>query len=165
MATRRIREFLDGSGARYVLVSHSPTYTAQETAQSAHVPGRKMAKTVLVLIDGAITMAVVPATKEVDLELLRRQANAQEVRLAPEADFSDRFVGCQLGSAPPFGNLFGVQTYIDISLIRRDEIAFTAGAHTEIIIMKTADYLRLVHPRPLRIAVERKGVVADDLLN
>ena len=157
MATRRIREFLDGSKVRYVMISHSPAYTAQETAQSTHISGRDMAKTVVVKVDGRLAMAVVPAATEVDLELLRRQTGAGEVKLAHESDFADRFLGCQLGTVPPFGNLFGVDTYVDRDLIRTIEFGFPAGTHTDVIVMRTEDFERLVRPTPVRIAVEPIG--------
>ncbi len=158
MATRRIREFLDGSAVRYVTIIHSPAYTAQETAASTHIPGRKLAKTVIVVLDGKLAMAVVPASKEVDLDLLRRQTGATKVRLAHEIDFADRFLGCKLGTVPPFGNLFGIETYVDHAIIGRDEIAFAAGTHTDVIVMNSADYRRLVQPTPVRIAVEAVGL-------
>ena len=157
MAMRRIREYLDGSAARYVTISHTPAYTAQQTAQTSHIPGREMAKTVIVWIDGRLAMAVVPATQDLDLEALRRQIGAKDLRLAYESEFADRFDGCQLGSAPPFGNVFGMETFIDRSLLQRSEIAFPAGTHTDAIIMKTSDYERLAQPTSLRIGMDPLG--------
>jgi Ala-tRNA(Pro) deacylase len=154
MATRRIREFLDGNGVHYAVISHSIAFTAQETAESIHIPGNSMAKTVIVWVDGKLTMVVVPATYEVDLGLLRLARATDNIRLAEESDFSSRFVGCQLGTVPPFGNLFGVETLYDPFLARREYMAFTAGTHTDVIVMKFADYNRLVHPIPVRVAVD-----------
>jgi Ala-tRNA(Pro) deacylase len=154
MSTRRIREFLDGSGVRYIAVTHAPAFTAQEIAESAHVPGNEMAKTVIVWLDDRLVMAVVPATKDVSLELLRRETGSQHAHLADEPEFADRFLGCQLGTVPPFGNLFGMETYFDRRLARQEYFAFNAGTHTEIIIMLNEDYQRLARPLPVRIAVE-----------
>lgn len=152
MATRRIREFLDGGDAEYVIISHSPAYTAQEVAESAHIPGRDVAKTVVVEIDGRLALAVVPATRHVDLYRLCAAAGAEEVRLADESDFADRFEGCQLGAVPPFGNLFGMETYVDRSLARERYIAFSAGSHTELIATRFGDYRRLARPKLVQIA-------------
>jgi len=157
MATRRIREFLDGSAVRYVTISHSRAYTAEETARSTHLPAEEMAKTVIVRLDGRLAMAVVPALKNVDLELLRRQTGAADVKLAHEADFCGSFVGCQLGTAPPFGNLFGIETFLDRDLARKAGIAFEAGTHTDVIVMRMADYLRLARPTQVRISVDPVG--------
>src|SRR6185369_8340248 len=103
MAINRITEFLDGSRARYVLLIHSPAFSAQEVAQSVHLPGRFIAKTVIVKIDGRMAMAVVPATMSVGLDAMKDELGALNVELAEESDFATRFRGCQLGTAPPFG--------------------------------------------------------------
>ncbi len=105
MAIRRTREFLDGSRVRYVVISHSPAFSAQEVAASVHLPGKGMAKTVVVNIDGELALAVVPANRGIDLEMLRRAAGASHVDLADEEDFIDRFEGCQLGAMPPLWRL------------------------------------------------------------
>ena len=152
MATRRTEEFLDGNHARYDVITHSPAYTAQEVAASVHLPGKYMAKTVIVKIDGSLAMAVVPATANVDLSLLGREVGAGDVRLAEEAEFADRFTGCQLGAAPPFGHLFGVETYVDRDMAKRKHIVFNAGTHSDAISMRFADYRRLAHPLVVRIA-------------
>jgi len=152
MATRRIREFLDGNGAKYVILSHSPAYTSQEVAASAHVPGKAMAKTVIVKLDGRLAMAVVPASREVEISLLRETTGAHFAELADESEFADRFEGCQLGTMPPLGNLFGMSTYMDQSLAKAEYIAFNAGTHTELVLMKFVDYRRIAHPKLGRIA-------------
>ena len=155
MATRRTREFLDGNGVKYVLIHHSPAYTAQEVAASAHIPGRDLAKSVMVTIDGQLAIAVVPASRLVDIDLLRSAADAQHAALADEADFADRFEGCQLGAMPPFGNLFGMETFVEKDLAREEYVAFNAGSHTDVIAMRFADFRRLVHPKLAHICWPR----------
>lgn len=159
MATRRTREFLDGNKVKYAVISHSPAYTAQEVAESAHVPGRDLAKTVIVSIDGELAMAVVPATRQVDMVLLRRAADAQYAALADEAEFARRFEGCQAGAAPPFGVLFGMHTYVESDLAKEEYIAFNAGSHTEVIAMRFDDFRRLV--RPILVTISSVQSPAD----
>ena len=62
MAMKKLKEFLDENNVRYITVSHSPAYTAQEIAAKAHLPGKEIAKTVLVKIEGKIAMAVLPGS-------------------------------------------------------------------------------------------------------
>ena len=165
MATRRTREFLDGNNVRYVMIHHSPAYTAPEVAASVHVPGRQLAKTVIVWIDGRIAMAVVPATRDVDFDLLRLAAGARDCRLAEEAEFADRFEGCQLGAVPPFGNLFGMETHVARALTDQPYVAFNAGTHTDVIVMEFEDYRRLVRPKLAEIdtdAAELKLYAAQE---
>lgn len=159
MATRRIREFLDGNNVRYVTISHSRAYTAQEVAESTHIPGRIMAKTVIVSIDGQLAMVIVPATRSVDLGAIRLARGTEDVRLADEPEFKDRFLGCQTGTVPPFGNLFGMDTFIDPSLADQVYIAFPAGTHTDAIVMHFNDYLRLVRPVFMEMASDLVGAV------
>ncbi len=153
MATRRIRDYLTGSGVWYSLTSHPTAYTAQEVAQATHLPGRCMAKNVIVTIDGELAMAVVPATREVNLKGLRDQVGAKEVRLADEACFAEAFSECQVGSVPPFGVLFGVRIFIDISLALQEQIAFNAGTHTDVVRMWYTDYARMAKPLVMQISM------------
>lgn len=154
MATRRIREYLDGNHVRYVIISHSPAFTASQVAESTHIRGKSLAKTVVVAIDGHLALAVVPSTKDVDMARLQDQTGTQNVRLADEAEFASRFEGCSLGAAPPFGNLFGMDTYIDRTLIEATHIAFNAGTHTDVVVMDTDDYLHLAKPILADISAE-----------
>jgi Ala-tRNA(Pro) deacylase len=155
MPIESLRAFLDRNRIKYVVISHSPAHTAQEIAASAHIPGRAMAKTVIVKLDGRLAMAVLPASEMVDLELLADAAFAQRAELADEAEFAGRFPDCQLGAMPPFGNLYGMDVYVADSLAEDDEIAFNAGSHTELVRMAYPDYARLVKPRILRFGAPR----------
>jgi Ala-tRNA(Pro) deacylase len=153
MATRRTVEFLEGLNADYSILDHAPACTAQEVAAAAHIPGRCMAKTVVVKIDGELALAVVPADREVAMALLRTASGAVQVELAEQADFAQRFEGCQLGAEPPLGVLFGMQTYVDKELAAQEYVAFNAGSRTEVITMKFTTYRRIARPHLLNISV------------
>lgn len=143
MATRALTEYLDNNDIYYHCYNHSPAVTAAEVAQSSHIPGRHMAKTVIVDVDGSLAMAVLPADQYMDPEKLRQALNADHVRLASESEFKDRFPFCETGGEPPFGNLYGMDVYVDDTLVSQDWIAFNAGSHTEVIKMGMGDFLRL----------------------
>ncbi len=146
MAVQKLREFLDSNQVKYVTISHSVAYTAQEIAASAHIRGKELAKTVMVMLDGELAMAVLPASYQLDLEKLKAVAGAASVRLATEAEFKDKFPGCETGAMPPFGNLYGMKVFADETLTQDEEIAFNAGTHSELIRLAWADYARLVQP-------------------
>jgi Ala-tRNA(Pro) deacylase len=152
MPAAKLKEFLDSHGVRYISISHSITYTAQEVAASAHVRGKEMAKTVIVRIDGRLAMAVLPASPQVDLSLLKEALGAQNVEIAAEKDFREAFPGCELGAMPPFGNLYGMDVYVDPSLSKDEEIAFNAGTHHELIRMGYVDFEKLVRPKVVDLA-------------
>ncbi len=149
MPVQKLKTFLDDHRVKYVTISHSPAYTAQEIAASAHVKGREMAKTVMIKIDGKMTMAVLPASFQVDLDMLMDAFGAQRVELATEDEFKGRFPECEVGAMPPFGNLYDLDVYVAGELAEDDEIAFNAGSHTELVKLGYADFARLVKPRVL----------------
>ena len=146
MVATKLREFLDGNQVRCVTIAHAPAYTANEPAAAAHVPGRDLAKTVMVKLDGVMATAVVPATNEIDFRALRAASGAARADLAGEAEFGPLFPGCDLGAMPPFGNLYGMKVYADEALADEEQIAFNAGNHAEVIRMSFDDFHRLVQP-------------------
>ncbi|MFQ5693482.1 MAG: aminoacyl-tRNA deacylase [Nitrospinota bacterium] len=152
MPVKKLKEFLDAQGVKYVSIRHSEAFTSQEAAASAHIPGKELAKTVMVKVDGKLAMAVVPASYKVRFDLLKEAAGAERVELAGEEEFGDLFPDSQLGAMPPFGNLYGMDVYAAESLAEDEEIAFAAGAHTELIRLAFADFERLVRPKILKFS-------------
>lgn len=146
---RQLKEYLDREHVKYVTIQHSPAYTAQEIAASAHISGKEMAKTVIVKLDGKMAMAVLPASRRVVLDLLAETVGARDVELAEEAEFAYLFPGCERGAMPPFGNLYGLEVYVAEALAEDEEIAFNAGSFTELIRMAYRDFERLVRPEVL----------------
>lgn len=152
MAIASLTEFLDTNKVQYLVISHSPAYTAQGIAGLTHISGKELAKTVMVKLDGNLAMAVIPAKFHVSLLLLKRAAQAKHVELATEEEFRDRFAGCETGAMPPFGKLFGLPVYAEESLEKDKEIAFNAGTHRELIRMSWEEYKRLAQPRMAQFA-------------
>jgi Ala-tRNA(Pro) deacylase len=154
MPAKKLKEFLDSNKIKYVSIVHSSAYTAQEIAASAHIPGKELAKTVILKVDGKIIMAVLPASYKVDFELLKEAVGASNIRLADEHEFVDKFPGCEPGAMPPFGNLYGIDVYVAKSLTEDEEIAFNAGTHTELIKMDYKDFERLVKPKIIEFSYQ-----------
>lgn len=147
MSLRSLKQYLDEHNVKYVVISHSPAFTAQGIAALAHIPGRELAKTVIVKLDSSLAMSVLPASLHVNLSALRRETGAAIAELASEEDFKDRFPECEPGAMPPFGNLYGMEVFADETLTRDREIAFNACSHRELIRLSWSDYQRLVNPR------------------
>lgn len=154
MPVRKMKKFLDKHHVRYVTVLHSPAYTAQAEAASAHLPAQEIAKTVMIEVDGKMAMAVLPASEQIEFSLLREALKAKSVKLLHETDFRGRFPGCEPGAMPPFGNLYGMPVFVSRTLADDKNIAFMAGSHRETIMMPYADYERLVHPKMLNFSAE-----------
>lgn len=149
MPAEKLKQFLDQENVKYVIIRHSPAYTASEIAQSAHIPGRELAKTVMVKIDGKMAMAVLPSSKRVHPEELGKALGADQIEIAEENEFTRLFPGCEAGAMPPFGNLYDMDVYVDPLLSEDEEIAFNAGSHSELVQLRYADYERLVNPRKI----------------
>ena len=146
MPLSKLRSFLDSHNVKYLVISHSLAYTAQGVAALAHVSGKKLAKTVIIKVDGALAMAVIPASLHVDLNRIRALAGAKIVELATEREFKDAFSDCETGAMPPFGNLYGMTVFADSNLASNEEITFSAGNHRELVRMNWDDLVRLVNP-------------------
>jgi Ala-tRNA(Pro) deacylase len=155
MPAERLKAYLDENDVRYVVIQHSPAYTAQETASAAHVRGDRFAKTVMVRKDGELAMVVLPATERIDREGLRSATGTESIELVPEHDFRASFPDCEVGAMPPFGNLYGMEVFVSERLSEAEEIAFNAGTHRELIQLAYRDFARLVQPQVLRPSAVR----------
>ena len=147
MPVKKLKEFLDTAGVKYMIVSHAAAYTAQEIAASAHIPGKELAKTVMVKLDGRMAMAVLPASHVVDFDKLKQMAGSAKAELASEDEFRSLFPECEVGAMPPFGNLYNIPVYAERSLGEDAEIAFNAGSHKELFRMAYKDFEDLVKPK------------------
>jgi Ala-tRNA(Pro) deacylase len=146
MPAVRLTEYLDTQQIKYITLEHSTAYTSQEVAQSAHIRGKMLAKSVILNIDNRMSMMVLPASYRVDLADLKHSIRSFKLELATEKEFKDLFATCELGALPPFGNLYGMDVYIADCLTEEPEITFCAGTHSELIQMHYQDYQRLVKP-------------------
>jgi Ala-tRNA(Pro) deacylase len=157
MPVKKLKEFLDQQRVKYITINHSLAYTAQEIAATAHVPGKELAKTVIVKADDRVAMAVLPASYQIDFGLFAEAIGARKVELATEPEFKQLFPDCELGAMPPFGNLYGMDVYVAESLTEDREIAFSAGSHTELIRLAFDDFNRLVRPRIVNLSIPAHG--------
>jgi Ala-tRNA(Pro) deacylase len=142
----RLHDYMQERGVPFTSHSHPEAFTALEIAELEHVSGKQMAKVVMAMVDGQLTMLVLPAPARVDLDLARAVFDAGELRLANEEEFAPHFPDCDVGAMPPFGNLYNLPTYVDRSLTQDEQIVFQAGTHRETMTMRYADYADLVQP-------------------
>jgi Ala-tRNA(Pro) deacylase len=145
MRCSRLKDYLDAEGVKYTSILHSVAFTMQEVASLTHIPGREIAKTVIVFADDHLVMAVVPASRHVNLMQLKAVLGASTVMLAPEDDFRAAFPDCEVGAMPPFGHLYRMPVFVDATL-PGSEIIFNAGTHRELIRMAWSDFERLAKP-------------------
>ena len=145
MPVKKLKEFLDSHKVKYVSMTHSPAFTSQEIAASAHVSGKQLAKTVIIKMDGHLAMVVLPANDQVNFSKFQ-EATGSKADLASELEFKEKFSGCEVGM-PPFGNLYDMPVFVSSELKSQDHILFNAGSHSELMQMAFADFERLVKPK------------------
>lgn len=159
---QQLKEYLDSRGVKYTVLTHSQAFTAQEIAAVARIPGKELAKTVIMRLDGKLVMVVLPASDMVDFRLLKKAMNADRAELATEGEFRDRFPQCELGAMPPFGNLYDMEVLVAADLQEDKEIAFNAGDHRILVRMAYEDYQRLVSPKVLNLSVPKRSPMEEN---
>ncbi|MHB8912265.1 MAG: aminoacyl-tRNA deacylase [Lysobacter sp.] len=152
MLSPRLHNYLDEQHAPYATLTHDRAITAHDTAEAMQIDHHLFAKTVMLKVDGRLTMMVMPAAYRVDLTRLSRALGEAVVELAEESEFKDAFPDCEIGAMPPFGHLYGMSVVVDSRLAQQAEIAFNAGSHTEALRMPYAEFERLVQPELLWLA-------------
>jgi Ala-tRNA(Pro) deacylase len=154
MPVEKLKAYLDRNNIRYMTIQHSVAYTAPEIAAMAHVPGKELAKTVIIKIDGELAMAVLPASFRIDFDSLKDLLDNKNVEMASETEFESKFPDCELGAMPPFGNLYDLDVYVAESLAEDEEITFNACSHRELIRLPYEDFEKLVQPKVLRFSYQ-----------
>jgi Ala-tRNA(Pro) deacylase len=142
----KLETYLRSNQVAFEIRHHPRAYTAQEVSEKEHVPGKLVAKVVMVIADGKMAMLALPAPWRVDLARAAGALKAKEVRLAREDEFVAAFPDCEVGAMPPFGNLYNLPVYVDASLAEDEVIHFQAGSHTDSMNLRYADFARLVKP-------------------
>lgn len=134
-----VEQFLKDHDIDYELVAHPRTVTSMRTAEAAHIPGRKLAKSVLLEDEAGYLLAVVPATHRVDLGKLHRQLHRQ-IGLAVEHEVTALFPDCDPGAIPAVGAAYRVETVVDDSLLAQPDVYFEAGDHEALVHLSGAEF-------------------------
>jgi Ala-tRNA(Pro) deacylase len=153
---KNLKELLDEHKVSYEVFNHALAYTAQEIAAKQHCSGNEMAKVVMLKVNDALVMGVIPASRKINLGIVVKNLDAKTARLATEDEFIARFPGCEIGAMPPFGNLFGVPVFVDPELEKDEYIYFNAGNHVQTVRMQYKDFARLVKPKIARLVEETR---------
>jgi Ala-tRNA(Pro) deacylase len=153
----KLISYLNQKKVGYEILHHPEAFTAQTIAAAEHIKGRRHAKVVMVKSGGQHLMTVLPADSRVDLEKIE-QVTGKPALLESEAEFKGLFPDCAPGTMPPFGDLYGVPTYVDRNLTKEDYIVFEAGTHTDAIRLSYRDYEQTAKPRVEEFAVKLHSV-------
>ena len=143
----KLKEYLEKNRVRYEVGYHERVYTSQEIAAAMHVPGRELAKVVMVKADGKEVMLALPASCQVETKKLKKALQCRKLKIAKEGEFKELFPDCEVRAMPPFGNLYHLEVWVDQVLTEDEFIFFRAGSHVEILKIRYNDYARLVNPK------------------
>jgi Ala-tRNA(Pro) deacylase len=143
-----VAKFLERGHYPFDRVPHRSAYTAQHLAHELHVSGREVAKTVLLRANGGYNyvVAVLPATKKIDLKKASQLLGDAKLELATEYDIAVHCPDCDFGVLPPFGSRYGMQTIVDSTLADHEEIWFEGNTHEEAIRMGFDEFRRIEEP-------------------
>ncbi len=142
----RLAEYLRDNGVPFQVQRHTRVFTAQEVAATEHIPGKQLAKVVMAVADGKPVILALAASYRVDWTKAAAVLGVTEVRLAEEQEFAATFPDCEVGAMLPFGNLYGLDVYVDQILADDETIVMRAGTHTDTLSLRYADFARRVQP-------------------
>jgi len=145
-----VLDFLRSHGVWFEALVHRPASSSTKRARSVHVPGRRVAKTVLIKAGDRFVVAVLPSTSQIDLGRLTEVvgAPASQVRLATSDELLELFPDCEPGVVPPFGRLYGLTTLVDSGLAESPEIIIGANTRHEGLRIRFRDFQTLEEPVP-----------------
>jgi Ala-tRNA(Pro) deacylase len=130
-------------GVSYELIEHTRTLDSTHAAQAAHVPGAQLAKGTLLKDDQGFVIAVVPATRRVDLGAMHRRFG-RPLGLATEDELQRLFGDCEPGAVPPLGAAYGIDSVLDDSLMEAPDVYFEAGDHRGLVHVSGTDFRKLM---------------------
>jgi Ala-tRNA(Pro) deacylase len=138
-----VQQHLIRHGVSYELLPHARTVDSTHAAQAAHVPGAQLAKGTLLKDDQGFVIAVVPATRKVDLGAMHRRFG-RPLGLATEGEVQNLFVDCEPGAVPPLGAAYGIESVFDESLMEVPDVYFEAGDHRALVHISGSEFRKLM---------------------
>ena len=125
----------------YEVSPDAPNYGAL-VAAALDVAPERLFKTLIAEVDGALTVAVVPVTGDLDLKALAAAAGGKRAALADRAA-AERSSGYVRGGISPLGQRKRLPTVVDASALDLDQIYVSAGRRGLQVSLAPADLVRL----------------------
>ena len=138
-----VSNYLAEHDVAYDVLTHPHTATSGESAQAAHVPGTRLAKSVVLEDEQGYLMVVLPSNRQIDLGELHRQLN-RNLGLATEGELGSLFNDCEIGALPAMGPAYGMETVVDDALAEQSDIYFEAGDHEQLIHVSAETFQTLL---------------------
>jgi Ala-tRNA(Pro) deacylase len=137
-----VSEQLEKRGVAFEATSHAETYTSADEARALGIAADEVVKAVMLKVAPGYRLAVVPASRRLDMKLVQEAVEDKHARLATEQELERDFPGFELGALPPLGSLLSVPTHVDPEVMEHETIVFAAGSRTESIKVRTENLFR-----------------------
>jgi Ala-tRNA(Pro) deacylase len=138
-----VQRYLVQHSIDYDLEVHPHTGSSHETADAAHIREDHIAKAVVVKDASGYAMVVVPASNWVEMKHLKKELN-RDLHLASEDELKALFSDCETGAVPPLGPAYGLETYLDESIMSLANVYFEAGDHQALVHVDGEDFKSLL---------------------
>lgn len=140
--TTALEEYLRMRGVGFEEVPHTPASTATEEARATGVPSSDVIKAIVLDTGSAHAVLVLPASRRLDMHLVRAALRDHDAHLATEAEIGADFFGYELGAMPPLGSLVGAATYVDPEVFDHHHVIAAAGVRTESVRVRPEELFR-----------------------
>lgn len=145
------RLFID-AGVRYQQVEHESTKTCEDAARVRGTKADQGAKALVCWADGKSVVVTLPCSRKLDFKAVKKLKGVKDFHLASPAEVKE-LTGLEIGSIPPAGKVFGMETWMDEMLAREEQLCFNAGRHDTSMIMATEDYMRVIEPEVMAVSM------------
>ena len=136
-----LQKYLDQT-VTYDVILHEPTMSSMRTAEVCHISSDRLAKGIVLRCDGGYMLAVLPASRHIELPELRTQLG-ENVGLATEDEITHLFADCARGAVPPIGPCYALDAIIDESINEQPDVYIEGGDHATLIHMDRSQFARL----------------------
>ena len=127
-----LRQYLNGRGVSYEVMTHKRTMCSSATARASSISEDNLAKGVLMRREDGYLLAIVPASRHLELEALGKWLK-QPILLASETEESMIFGDCEVGCVPPVAGAYHLMAVMDDSFEGFNDIYFEGGDHRTLV--------------------------------
>lgn len=147
-----VTNYLEARGVPYEVIHHDPSSTSLAEARALGLDADVVLKAIVIDTQGRRAVAVIPASRRLDMHLVREALDDPAAHLATENELQGDFPSIELGGAPVLGWLLDATMLVDPCVLERDTVVFAAGTRTESVRVRTGDLFRGEHAAFVAIA-------------
>jgi Ala-tRNA(Pro) deacylase len=144
-----VQQYLFREHVPFNVIVHAPTWDSAHSAESAHISGHRLAKSVVLEDEDGYVMAVIPASHKLDLQAVREELH-RTLNLSNEHTIAKLFKDCEPGAVPPLPGVYGIDSVVDQILTDVPEIYLEGGDHRSLIRLSGEEFRKVIAGSPQR---------------